>query len=121
MVYSSPFQLFSSGNVTSHVHYTVSQLMSRGSDMLGERGASLELRVSCAVNLICVLFWFHTRDMRCLRLTWHHVENNLVRTQNESLACPKSLDALASMSCSVTEHGIFLVTGDALECFMESK
>lgn len=66
MVDSSPFQLFSSGNVTSHVHYPGSRLMSMGTDMLGDRGASLELKVSCTVNLICVLFWFHTRDMRCL-------------------------------------------------------
>lgn len=56
-----------------------------------------------------------------LDVTWLHVENNLVRTQKESLACSKSLDALASVSCSVTECGIFLVTGDALECFTESK
>lgn len=80
--------------MTSHAHYAASRLMSMGSGMLGDRGPSLEFKVSCTINLIYILFWFQKPDMRCLHLFWHHFQDCLMRTWNVSWACSKSIYAL---------------------------
>lgn len=97
-------------------------LQANRSGMLGDMGPSLEFKVSCTVNFIYILFEFQKLDMRCMHLTWHHFQDRLMRTQSVSLVCSKSTYALDSTSCSVTEHGIFLGTGDILEwsVYMES-